>query len=265
MHRMEEINRRTWRNPIARRDYRASTGFINEGERVVFDIARNRAGGGRILDIGIGGGRTTGLFQHIAGDYIGIDYTAEMVELAQRNYPGARFEHMDARDLSTFANASFDLVVFSYNGIDSVDAEGRQKVLAEASRVLKAGGTFVFSTFNRNWHGFGEKRARSSIVWSSDPLRLGFRLVKHAVGLVRERRFAPLEQRDGEHAILLHRAHDFGIMVYATTPGQLRAQLGACGFDGDPMLFAVDGRLLHGETLPEEEYFHVVAYKPALS
>lgn len=265
MHRMEEINRRTWRNPIARRDYRASTGFINEGERLVFEIARKRASGGRILDIGIGGGRTTGLFCDIAADYVGIDYTPEMVELAQRNYPQAQLAHMDARDLSAFGNASFDLVLFSYNGIDSVDAEGRRAVLSEVSRVLRAGGTFVFSTFNRNWHGFGEKRARSSIVWSNDPLRLGFRLVKHAMGLVRERRFAPLEQREGEHAILLHRAHDFGIMVYATTPQQLRAQLGASGFDGDPMLFSVDGHLLGGEILPEEEYFHVVAYKPALS
>lgn len=40
---------------------------------------------------------------------------------------------------------------------------------------------------------------------------------------------------------------------------------GASGFDGDPMLFSVEGHLLSGGTLPEEEYFHVVAYKPALS
>jgi SAM-dependent methyltransferase len=265
MHQMEQINRRTWSNPLSRRDYRSSSGFINEGERVVFDIARNRAAGARILDIGIGGGRTTGLLQDMAADYIGIDYTPEMVTLAQRNYPAAHFANMDARDLSAFGNGSFDLVVFSYNGIDSVDADGRKAVLSEVSRVLKAGGTFVFSTFNRNWHGFGEHRARSSIVWSRDPLRLSFRLLKHAVGLVREKRFAPLEERDGEHAILLHRAHDFGIMVYATTPDQLRAQLSVSGFDGDPMLFSVDGERLGGGSLPDEEYFHVVAYKPALS
>jgi hypothetical protein len=54
-------------------------------------------------------------------------------------------------------------------------------------------------------------------------------------------------------------------MVYATTPEQLRSQLGESGFDSDPMLFSVDGQLLRGETLPDEEYFHVVAYKPALS
>ena len=265
MHQMEQINRRTWSNPLSRRDYRNSSGYINEGERTALAFGCNRAKGGRILDIGVGGGRTAALLAKVAGDYVGIDYTPEMVTLARSNHPKIRFEHMDARDLSAFSNASFDLVVFSYNGIDSVDSAGRAAILGEVSRVLKSGGTFVFSTFNRNWHGFGEQRARASIVWSNHPVKLSFRLFKHAMGLVREKRFAPLEQRAGEHAILLHRAHDFGIMVYATTPGQLRSQLTESGFNGEPMLFSVDGRPLGGETLPDEEYFHVVAYKPALS
>ncbi len=265
MHQMEVINRRTWSNPLSRRDYRNSNGFINEGERTVLSIGLANAKGGRILDIGVGGGRTAALIAKEAGDYVGIDYTPEMVTLARSNYPGLRFEHMDARDLSAFESGSFDLVVFSYNGIDSVDADGRKSVLREVSRVLKAGGTFAFSTFNRNWHGFGENRARSSIVWSNHPVKLSFRLFKHAVGLVRERRFAPLEQRHGEHAIMLHRAHDFGIMVYATTPGQLRSQLSESGFIGEPLLFSVEGRPLGGETLADEEYFHVVARKPSLS
>jgi SAM-dependent methyltransferase len=265
MHQMEVINRRTWSNPLSRRDYRKSSGYINEGERIAIGLGRERASGGRILDIGVGGGRTAGLLRDVSGDYTGIDYTPEMVTLAKSNHPGMDFRHMDARDLSAFASGSFDLVVFSYNGIDSVDASGRALVLGEVSRVLKPGGTFVFSTFNRSWHGFGEHRARASIVWSNHPVKLSFRLIKHAVGLVRERRFAPLEQRTGEHAILLHRAHDFGIVVYATTPGQLRSQLLASGFDDRPMLFSTQGQPLAGEILPDEEYFHVVASKPRLS
>lgn len=265
MHEMELINRRTWSSPLSRRDYRNSSGFINEGERTVLGIGLANARRGSVLDIGVGGGRTAELIAGEATDYIGIDYTPEMVTLARSNHPDLRFEHMDARDLSAFDNNSFDLVVFSYNGIDSVDADGRRSVLREVSRVLKAGGTFAFSTFNRNWHGFGENRARSSIIWSSHPVKLSFRIIKHAMGLVRERRFAPLEQRDGEHTILLHRAHDFGIMVYATTPGQLRSQLVESGFNGEPLLFSVDGRPLGGETLADEEYFHVVARKPSLS
>ncbi|MEK1903447.1 MAG: class I SAM-dependent methyltransferase [Rhizobium sp.] len=265
MHQMEMINRRTWSSPLSRRDYRNSNGFINEGERMALGIGLANAKGGSVLDIGVGGGRTAALLASEADNYVGIDYTPEMVTLARSNHPGLRFENMDARDLSAFANGSFDLVVFSYNGIDSVDADGRRSVLREVLRVLKAGGTFAFSTFNRNWHGFGENRARSSIVWSNHPVKLSFRLLKHAMGLVRERRFAPLEQRHGEHAILLHRAHDFGIMVYATTPGQLRSQLTESGFTGEPLLFSVDGRPLGGETLADEEYFHVVARKPSLS
>ncbi|MBE1505028.1 class I SAM-dependent methyltransferase [Rhizobium viscosum] len=262
---MEMINRRTWSSPLSRRDYRNSSGFINEGERVVLGIGLANSRGGSVLDIGIGGGRTAALLAREAANYVGIDYTPEMVTLARSNHLGLCFENMDARDLSAFANGSFDLVVFSYNGIDSVDADGRKSVLREVSRVLKAGGTFAFSTFNRNWHGFGQNRARSSIVWSNHPVKLSFRLLKHAMGMVRECRFAPLEERDGEHAILLHRAHDFGIMVYATTPGQLRSQLTESGFTGEPLLFSVDGRPLDGEMPANEEYFHVLARKPSLS
>ena len=63
----------------------------------------------------------------------------------------------------------------------------------------------------------------------------------------------------------MHHAHDFGIMVYATTPRQLRSQLSASGLESEPMIFSVDGQPLGGETMPDEEYFHVVGYKPELS
>ncbi|MBB3594400.1 protein-L-isoaspartate O-methyltransferase [Rhizobium sp. BK529] len=102
---MEVINRRTWSSPLSRRDYRNSSGFINEGERMVLGIGLANAKGGRVLDIGVGGGRTAALLAGEAGDYVGIDYTPEMVTLARSNHPGLRFENMDARDLSAFAKA----------------------------------------------------------------------------------------------------------------------------------------------------------------
>jgi len=58
---------------------------------------------------------------------------------------------------------------------------------------------------------------------------------------------------------------DFGIMVYATTPGRLRLQLSESGFVAEPLFFSVEGRPLGGEILADEEYFHVVARKPSLS
>jgi SAM-dependent methyltransferase len=42
----------------------------------------------------------------------------------------------------------FDIVVFSYNGIDYVPHDDRLRVLSEIRRVLRHGGTFAFSTHN---------------------------------------------------------------------------------------------------------------------
>ncbi|MBM7050067.1 MULTISPECIES: class I SAM-dependent methyltransferase [Rhizobium] len=268
MHVMETINRQTWRNPWALRDYRRSSGHLNEGERVAFAIAAPRAGRARILDIGVGGGRTAGLLRPIASDYVGVDYTPEMVELCRTNHPDLRFEHMDARDLSAFADASFDLVVFSYNGIDSVDAPGRLAVLSEAARVLASGGAFVFSTFHRGWHGFERRVDYRRLEWTPNPVRLGLRTLRYVEGRVsgtlRQRRLKPLEQRDGEHAILLHGAHDFGVMVYATTPAQVQSQLAEAGFAMPALLLDLDGKAIGAVASAEHEYFHVVAHKPGI-
>ncbi len=268
MHAMEQINRQTWRNPWALRDYRRISGHLNAGERRAFETGLSHMGRGRVLDIGVGGGRTAGLLRDAAKTYLGIDYTPEMVQLAQQNHPDLRFQLMDARDLSAFDDGSFDLVVFSYNGIDSVDAAGRRAVMAEVSRVLAAGGSFVFSTFHRDWQGFHDRIDYRRLEWTSNPVKLGFRTFRYMEGRIfgslRMRRFTPLEERDGEHAILLHGAHDFGVMVYATTPTQLQAQLAEAGFETPALLFDIDATAIGPWASAEDEYFHVVARKPAL-
>ncbi|MDE1992371.1 MAG: class I SAM-dependent methyltransferase [Rhizobiaceae bacterium] len=269
MHMMETINRQTWRSPLALRDYRRSSGYINEGERVAFRMATPQAGRGRVLDIGVGGGRTAELLRPIATDYLGVDYTPQMVELARKNHPDLRFEHMDARDLSALADGSFDLVVFSYNGIDSVDAAGRLAIFSEASRVLSPGGAFAFSTFHRDWQGFARRVDYRRLEWTANPVRMGFRTLRYVEGRVfgslRQRRLMPLEQRSGEHAVLLHGAHDFGIMVYATTPAQLQAQLADAGFATPARLLDLNGTAIGATASSEQEYFHVVAHKPGIS
>lgn len=267
MHRMEEINRQTWRNVWSLREYGRGEGHIDEGERVVLDLAL-ATDGNRMLDIGIGGGRTTALMRD-RGSYIGIDYTAEMVEVARANHPGLDLRHMDARDLGAFPDGSFDLVTFSYNGIDSVDPKGRMAIMHEVARVLVPGGLFVFSTFHMGWTGFSTLPDYRHIEWTIDPLRLGFRLFRYIEGgilkAVRTRRHAALELRAEDHAILMHGAHDFGIMVHATTYSHLTGQLDEAGFAPEPMLFGRDGERLGKHLSPSVEYVHVIARKPVTS
>ena len=266
---MEEINRRTWRSGAALNGYGKVAGPMDRGESAAFAIAIPPSSQPRLLDIGVGGGRTASLLAPLARTYVGIDYMAEMVALAERNHPDLAFAHGDARDLAAFGNGSFDVVVFSCNGIDSVDPDGRRAVMAEVARVLAPGGRFVFSTFHRDWSGFDARASLRRIAWTPNPLRLGLRTLRFlegsVVGAVRRHRLAALEQRDDDHAVLLHWAHDFGILVYATTPDRAARQLAEAGFEAPPIVIGSDGERIIGQAPPEAEYFHLVARKPLLS
>lgn len=260
--RQDAINRRAWSRPSALERYRIPDGYETEGERLVVAELERRHAGGRILDLGCGGGRTAHLLKPFAGDYLGIDYTAPMIPIARGNHPDLRFAHMDARDLSPLESGRFDAVLFSYNGLDSIGPEGRLAALSEAARVLRPGGSFAFSSFNRNWYGFqlATRPHTRRPIWAANPARLAYRLARWGAVKLRERRYLALEQR-GEHAILLHAAHEFGIMIYATTPTQIRQQLGAAGFAPDVTILRKDGGAPVDETEAGTEYFHVIARK----
>ena len=112
------------------------------------------------------GGRTTSLLRLVSSDYVGIDYTPELVELCRRRHPDADIRLGDARDLSDIADGSQGLVVFSNNGIDAVDHDGRERVLSEAHRVLGAGGVLCYSTLNKDGPLFGAHPGNApGITW----------------------------------------------------------------------------------------------------
>lgn len=110
---------------------------------------RGRWGELDMLDIGVGAGRTALTFAAITRSYLGIDFTPEMVEHCKGLMPdedgAVEFLEADARQL-TALEREFDVVLFSKNGIDTLDTADRGTVLAEVRAVLRDGGTFVFSS-----------------------------------------------------------------------------------------------------------------------
>lgn len=108
-----------------------------------------------ILDLGCGTGRTTfPLFQLGYQNIIGVDLTPEMIAEAQKLNEYFKtdivFEVGDATRLR-FADAEFDTVIFSFNGLMSIPGFGdRSMAVQEIYRVLKTGGTFIFTTHDRN-------------------------------------------------------------------------------------------------------------------
>ena len=141
-----DINLNAYNDPTVVTHYAKVEG-LQPCEEVMFQ--RWIKQGAAVLDLGVGGGRTTGPLSKIASRYVGLDYSRGMVDACRASYPQLEFRHGDATDLSQFEHNLFDAVVFSFNGIDSIRTdEGRAKCLLEVARVLKPRGVFLVSSHN---------------------------------------------------------------------------------------------------------------------
>jgi ubiquinone/menaquinone biosynthesis C-methylase UbiE len=102
--------------------------------------------GERVLDLGCGNGRWFPLFQEKKVDYIGIDNSEELIEIAKDKYPQGRFQKADALSLP-FSNNSFDKV-YSIAVLHHIPSrEFRLQFLKEVKRVLKPEGTLVLTVW----------------------------------------------------------------------------------------------------------------------
>lgn len=253
------INKRTMRSAVG--IYARSDG-LTQRERAALAYVRSSGliGDLRILDIGVGGGRTVEGLLDISEDYIGIDYVEEMVDKCRRKFPGVRFEQGDARDLSRFADNSFSLVIFSMNGISMVNHDGRIKILREVFRVLAPGGYFLFSTYNQDNPECRKLLRVPRFVPSMNPLKMGVRCWKHPVGLIsmvlNRCRFKALEHHSQKYSIINDRCHNYATMLYYITQARQRSQLVDAGFDEEVLAFDYSGNLLEDDTL-EDSIFYV--------
>lgn len=154
----------------------AALDYLTPCERLLFDSYITP--GSAILDLGVGGGRTTAWLARRASKYIGVDIAAAMVEACQARFPELKFVLGDAADLSAFADESFDAVVFAFNGIDYViPAASRRACLEHIYRVLKPKGVVVFSSHNpgaivvrQGWNGERLRTAASRFSAGSELL-----------------------------------------------------------------------------------------------
>ena len=142
----EALNRRTYSVPEVASHY-AALNYVTPCEQLLFRTYIKP--GMAVLDLGVCGGRTTSYLSRAASRYVGVDYSEAMIRACRRRFPNLDFVLSDASDLSAFEDASFDAIVFSFNGLDCVvPDEKRLRCLRECRRVLRPTGVLVFSSHN---------------------------------------------------------------------------------------------------------------------
>ena len=229
---MADCNQTAYAQPNLVRYY-AQIHQLQPAEQGIWARLMDRVSAMTMLDLGIGGGRTTQHFWPRVGQYTGIDYSAAMIAVCRArfghpgpNRVGPNLAVMDARDLSAFADNSVDLIWFSFNGIDYVSHADRLQILREVHRVGKPGAYFVFSSHNLRAmaQGFDYRQHLNF-----NPLTTYVNLVMW--GLLRwfNRGVQIADLARADHLILRDESHNFALQTYYIHPAAQVDQL-AFGF-----------------------------------
>jgi len=215
---------------------------IMPAERSVFDRERALIETGPVVDIGIGAGRTTGFLAPLCRHYVGIDYSPAMIAHCRRLFmesDALRLILADAASMPMLDSASFKFILFSFNGIDSVDHPHRLRILREVHRLLAPGGRFAFSAHNRFFSGIQRAPQFRRPLRLRGIARTGVEFLNH--WRARRENFAC-----GEYEMINDPPHLFSVITYYI---DRRAQIAQLGREGFRVLavFGADGRELNDD------------------
>lgn len=201
---------------------------LQPAERTIFSLLAAELPQMQILDIGVGGGRTTRHLASAAQRYVGVDFSAEMIAACRRAFPetdSIQFQVADACDLREFGSESFDLVLFSFNGIDCIPLRRRHDALLEMTRVLRPGGYLVFSAHNINYLPKHKARLRPKL--SRNPRRMA-RGLKRYLWFQIKNRFAAYGPALKE-TVVFDGAEQFGVPFVYIRPDEQQRRLAELG------------------------------------
>jgi SAM-dependent methyltransferase len=204
-------------------------------ERAIFTRISGEIRDKPLLDVGVGGGRTTPHLLRISSDYVGVDFAPAMIAACRQKFAKVTFLQCDARELASLGQERFALVFFSFNGIDYVNDDDRQKIYAAVHRVLVPGGYFLFSS-----HNLRDDRERMARPWqlprqnwratTASPRDFMRTLYHFAVQNSTYMRLRHAQVRGSGFSILLDRGQLFRHLAYYIDPVEQVRQLESSGF-----------------------------------
>lgn len=103
--------------------------------------------GDQVLDLGCGNGRLLDLLKEEKVQYIGIDVSEKLINLAREKHPEEMFKVADALDLP-FEDNSFDKIICLAVWHHVPSFQLRIEFLNQAKRVLKPDGLLILSVWN---------------------------------------------------------------------------------------------------------------------
>lgn len=237
------VNRRVYHAEGVDREY---TSFnLDRAETLALLKYQTAFAGRDVLDLGIGTGRTAIYLAPLARKYEAIDYSPVMVGRVRILLPEVSVRLADFRDLSAFADASFDFVFGSNNVIDAVSQADRLRSLGELRRVLRSDGMLMFSSHNRQYR---EAQRGPRIAFSKNPVTQAAYVVQWARQMINHARVRQLRRSEQDYALLNDRGHDYACLHYYIDQATQRRQLASLGFRVIDV-FDCEGRTL-GDTEP---------------
>ncbi len=242
---MNEIsNKRVWERKKIVYFYKTRD-YLQKPELAIFNIIKNRLKCYNMLDIGVGGGRTSLHFAPLSKKYLGIDYSEEMINACKKRFQekdSISFRVSDIRHDFTIETNKYDFILFSYNGLDYMNHEERLNTLKKISKALKKGGFFAFST--HNIHSIKN-------LYSINKVRT-FRQLVNFFGVILLNGLKPNIHRKN-WTIINDGSHFFGLKTYYINPRTQLEQLVEINFKNFKLFSLTEGKIINGENLEQTQ------------
>jgi SAM-dependent methyltransferase len=193
---------------------------LSAAEAVTLIRQRQAFAGKRVLDIGVGSGRTTRYILPLASSYMGVDLSPAMLARCRLDWPRAEIVELDIRDLANLSPRRFDFIVASNAIFDVLTHETRLEALADCAALLAPQGLLYFSGHNRNYVKAGLPPAPD---FSGSPMRWPINLARFLPDSFNHIRMKKYEHHETDYALLNDVAHGWqGVFYYTDRATQTR-------------------------------------------